>query len=115
MVWLHSDLIKGKANKVLMKEHGNYDCFRFVHMIYKAKKTFHMSEEWYKSFNHVSMDEFLKMSQRFKRFGLTPKEVEEAIKSACEFFSYTDAAYDSGSDECSEWSDDVHELASRFI
>lgn len=44
------------------------------------------NEGWYKMFNHVSMDEFIKMSQRFNRFGLTPKEVEEAVRSACDFF-----------------------------
>lgn len=33
-------------------------------------------------FNYTSMDEFLKKSQRFKKFGLTPKDVEDAIKSA---------------------------------
>lgn len=37
-------------------------------------------------FNHTSMNEFLKMSQRFKKFGLSPNDVEEAIKSACDFF-----------------------------
>ena len=45
------------------------------------------NQEWYKRFNHVSMDEFLKMSQRFKKFGLSQKDVEEAIKSACDFFN----------------------------
>ena len=44
------------------------------------------NQEWYKRFNHVSMDEFLKMSHRFKKFDLTPKDVEEAIQSACDFF-----------------------------
>lgn len=33
------------------------------------------------------MDDFLKMSQRFNRFGLSPEEVEDAIKSACDFFN----------------------------
>lgn len=37
-------------------------------------------------FNHTSMNEFLKMSQRFKKFGLSPNDVEYAIKSACDFF-----------------------------
>ena len=46
----------------------------------------YFNQDWYKMFNHVSMDEFLKMSQRFNKFGLTPKEVEEAVRSACEFF-----------------------------
>ena len=44
------------------------------------------TKDWYRLYNHVSMDEFLKMSQRFQKFGLTSKEVEEAIKSACDFF-----------------------------
>lgn len=43
--------------------------------------------EWFKRFNHTSMDEFLKMSQRFSQFGLTQKDIEEAIKSACDFFN----------------------------
>lgn len=37
-------------------------------------------------FNHTSMNEFLKMSQRFKKFGLSPNDVEDAIKLACDFF-----------------------------
>lgn len=44
------------------------------------------NQEWYKRFNHVSMDKFLKMIQRFKKFDLTPKDVEDAIQSACDFF-----------------------------
>ena len=44
-------------------------------------------QDWYRLFNHTSMDEFLKMSQRFKKFGLTSNDVEEAIKSACDFFN----------------------------
>ena len=44
------------------------------------------NQDWFRLFNHTSMNEFLKMSQRFKKFGLTSKEVEEAIKSACDFF-----------------------------
>ena len=35
----------------------------------------------------TSMDQSLKMSRRFKRFGLSPKDIEEAIKSACDFFN----------------------------
>ena len=42
--------------------------------------------KWYKRFNHGSMNEFLALSQRFKRFGLTYKDVYDAIKSACDFF-----------------------------
>ena len=38
-------------------------------------------------FNYTSMDEFLKKSQRFKKFGLSPKDIEETIKSACDFFN----------------------------
>ena len=44
------------------------------------------NQDWFRLFNHTSMDEFLKMSQRFQKFGLTPKDIEEAIKSACDFF-----------------------------
>ncbi len=44
------------------------------------------NQEWFRLFNHTSMDEFLKMGRRFKKFGLTPKDVEDAIKSACDFF-----------------------------
>ena len=44
------------------------------------------NQDWFRLFNHTSMAEFMKMSQRFKRFGLTPKDVEDAIKSACDFF-----------------------------
>lgn len=44
-------------------------------------------QDWYRRFNHTFMDEFLKMSQRFLKFGLSPKDVEEAIKSACDFFN----------------------------
>lgn len=44
-------------------------------------------QDWFRLFNHTSMDEFLRMSQRFRRFGLSPKDVEEAIKSACDFFN----------------------------
>lgn len=42
--------------------------------------------EWYKRFNHGSMNEFLALSQRFKRFGLTYEDVYDAIKSAGKFF-----------------------------
>ena len=40
----------------------------------------------YQQFNRVSMDDFLAFSQRFKRFGLTVKDIEEAVRSACDFF-----------------------------
>ena len=42
--------------------------------------------EWHKRFNHTSMNEFLALSQRFERFGLTCEDVYDAIKSACDFF-----------------------------
>ena len=45
------------------------------------------NQEWYKRFNHVSIDEFLKKSQRFKKFDLSSKDIEDAIKSACDFFN----------------------------
>lgn len=44
------------------------------------------NEDWFRLYYHTSMDEFLKMSQRFQKFGLSPKDVEESIKSACDFF-----------------------------
>ena len=44
------------------------------------------NQDWFRLFNHTSMAEYLKMSQRFKKFGLTSKDVEEAIQSACDFF-----------------------------
>ena len=44
------------------------------------------NQEWQRRFNLVSMDEFLKMIHRFKKFDLTPKDVEDAIQSACDFF-----------------------------
>ena len=45
------------------------------------------NQEWHKRFNHVSMDEFLKISQRFNKFGLSSKDVEDAVWSACDFFN----------------------------
>lgn len=44
------------------------------------------NQDWFRLFNHTWMDEFLKMSQLFKKFGLNSKDVEDAIKSACDFF-----------------------------
>jgi hypothetical protein len=41
----------------------------------------------YQYFNRVSMDEFLKLSQRFSRFGLTQNEIRDGIQSACDFFN----------------------------
>lgn len=41
----------------------------------------------YKFFNRTSMAEFLELSQRYKRFGLTPTEIQDAVKSACDFFN----------------------------
>ena len=42
----------------------------------------------YKLFNkRPTMDEFLKLSERYKRFNLSPAEIQEAIKSACDFFN----------------------------
>ena len=41
----------------------------------------------YKQFNQrPTMDEFLSLSRRFCRFGLTDEEIKEAIQSACDFF-----------------------------
>ena len=44
------------------------------------------NQDWFRLFNQTSMEDFLQMSRRFQKFGLTPKDVEEAIKSACDFF-----------------------------
>lgn len=44
------------------------------------------SQDWYKFFNQSSMNDFLKISQEFKKIGLTPKDVYDAIQSACYFF-----------------------------
>lgn len=42
----------------------------------------------YKLFNkRPTMDEFLKLSERYKQFNLSPAEIQEAIKSACDFFN----------------------------
>ncbi|MCH4155243.1 MAG: hypothetical protein LKF31_02960 [Muribaculaceae bacterium] len=41
----------------------------------------------FQAFNHVSMDDFLKLSQRYSKFGLTPDEIRDAVKSACDFFN----------------------------
>ena len=38
-------------------------------------------------FNHTSMDEFMGLSHRFRRFGLSESEIRDAIKSACDFFN----------------------------
>lgn len=42
--------------------------------------------EWFRNFIHTPMDEFLKLSQRFGRFGLSDSDIRDAIKSACDFF-----------------------------
>ena len=42
---------------------------------------------WRQMFNHTSMDEFLRVSQRFRRFGLSESEIKDAIQSACDFFN----------------------------
>ena len=44
------------------------------------------NREWNRRFNHTSMEEFLRMCQRFKRFDMSSDDVEEAIRSACDFF-----------------------------
>ena len=44
------------------------------------------NQDWLRLFNQASMEDFLQMSRRFQKFGLTPNDVEEAIKSACDFF-----------------------------
>lgn len=45
------------------------------------------NQNWFRLFNQTSMDEFLKISQRFKKFGLSSKDVEDAVRSACDFFN----------------------------
>ena len=44
-------------------------------------------QDWFKQFNKNSMEEFMRISRRFARFGMTPNEIQEAIKSACDFFN----------------------------
>lgn len=42
----------------------------------------------YQMFNRrPTMDEFLKLSERYKRFSLTPTEIQDAVKTACDFFN----------------------------
>jgi hypothetical protein len=41
----------------------------------------------YQFFNRTSMAEFLKLSQRFGKFGLSQTDIQDAIKSACDFFN----------------------------
>lgn len=42
----------------------------------------------YQMFNRrPTMDEFLQLSQRYRQFHLTPEEVQQGIKSACDFFN----------------------------
>lgn len=42
---------------------------------------------WFQMFTHTSMDEFMRLSQRFRRFGLSDEDIRDAIKSACDFFN----------------------------
>ena len=42
---------------------------------------------WFQMFNHTSMEEFLNLSNRFGRFGLSESDRRDAIKSACDFFN----------------------------
>ena len=42
----------------------------------------------YKAFNErPTMDEFLALSKRFGRYGLSQDDIRDAIKSACDFFN----------------------------
>lgn len=42
----------------------------------------------YQMFNkRPTMDEFLRLSERYKQFNLSPAEIRDAIKSACDFFN----------------------------
>lgn len=41
----------------------------------------------YQFFNRTSMDEFLELSRRYSKFGLSPSEIQDAVKSACDFFN----------------------------
>ena len=45
------------------------------------------NSDWYKAFNQITMDDFLKMTGRFKEFGLTREEIIDGIRSACAFFN----------------------------
>lgn len=42
---------------------------------------------WFQMFNLTSMEEFLNLSNRFGRFGLSESDIRDAIKSACDFFN----------------------------
>ena len=42
---------------------------------------------WFQMFTHTSMDEFMRLSQRFRRFGLSDEDIRDAIKTACDFFN----------------------------
>lgn len=45
------------------------------------------NSQLYRAFNkRPTMDEFIALSDRFRRFGLTQDEITEAIQSACDFF-----------------------------
>ena len=44
-------------------------------------------QDWFKRFNKNSMEGFMRISRRFARFGMTPNEIQDAIKSACDFFN----------------------------
>ena len=41
----------------------------------------------YQNFNRVSMDDFMRLCQRFSKLGLTPDDIRDGIQSACDFFN----------------------------
>ena len=56
--------------------------------VYKMNGSDFFNSPLFKAFNKRStMDEFLALSKRFSRFGLTQDDIRDAIKSACDFFN----------------------------
>lgn len=55
---------------------------------YKMNSSDFFNSPLYRQFNkRTTMDEFLALSKRFSRFGLTQDDIRDAIKSACDFFN----------------------------
>ena len=56
--------------------------------VYKMNGSDFFNSPLFKAFNkRPTMDEFLALSKRFSRFGLTQDDIRDAIKSACDFFN----------------------------
>ena len=56
--------------------------------VYKMNSSDFFNSPLFKAFNkRPTMDEFLALSRRFSRFGLTQDDIRDAIKSACDFFT----------------------------